>query len=367
VAKVKSLVFQARSSLIETRKAREIPCHEIREQLATLTGGALRRGPLRRHIRACEGCAEFRDEVMRQRKALAAVLPVVPTVGLKSSLFASIGVGGGGGGAAIGGGAAATGGIASIASSGAAVKVATMLVVAGVAVGGEFVLDQRSPERQAEAAGGQSGNTQAWPAPAAGTGPGARELIHSSRPLHTGAGGPAARTVASKPPAASGPGGRRLVHVPSARRGAQQRDSRRQGGPVKGGPDGRHPTSTAVPGPSPTSTAPPANTPAATSTPGDDENSDSRGHHGGHRGWQQGRGHDHHEQDIGGTHVPGGRSDHQSPPPRDQGEESGGGDRGHGGDNGDKGDDEGAHHGDGRRRGHDRVVALVSSAPPPAS
>ncbi|MDX6642994.1 MAG: hypothetical protein QOD76_956, partial [Solirubrobacteraceae bacterium] len=57
VAKVKSLVFQARSSLIESRRAREIPCQEIREQLATATGGLLRRGPLRRHIRACAGCA----------------------------------------------------------------------------------------------------------------------------------------------------------------------------------------------------------------------------------------------------------------------------------------------------------------------
>src|SRR3954453_22285911 len=45
VAKVKSLVFQARSSLIESRKAREIPCQEIREQLATATGGVLGRGP----------------------------------------------------------------------------------------------------------------------------------------------------------------------------------------------------------------------------------------------------------------------------------------------------------------------------------
>src|SRR4051812_14681753 len=119
VAKVKSLVFQARSSLIETRRAREISCQEIREQLATATGGALRRGPLRRHISACAGCAEYRDEVSRQRKALAAVLPVVPTVGLKSSLLASIGAGGGGGGAAIGGGLG--GGVAAFASSGAAV------------------------------------------------------------------------------------------------------------------------------------------------------------------------------------------------------------------------------------------------------
>src|SRR4051812_43994013 len=138
VAKVKSLVFQARSSLIETRRAREVPCHEIREQLATATGGALRRGSLRKHLRACEGCAEFRDDVMRQRKALAAILPVVPTVGLKSSLLASIGFGGGGGG-----GAAVGGGIASLASSGAAVKMATVLVVGGVAVGGGLVLEQK--------------------------------------------------------------------------------------------------------------------------------------------------------------------------------------------------------------------------------
>src|SRR4051812_39454591 len=137
-SKVKSLVFQARSSLIETRNARAIPCHEIREQLATATGGALRRGALRRHVRACEGCAEFRDDVMRQRKALAAILPVVPTVGLKSSLLASIGFGGGGGG-----GAAVGGGIASLASSGAAVKMATVLVVGGVAVGGGLVLEQK--------------------------------------------------------------------------------------------------------------------------------------------------------------------------------------------------------------------------------
>src|SRR3954451_4065178 len=140
VAKVKSLVFQARSSLIETRKARETSCHEIREQLATATGGALRRGPLRRHLRSCAGCAEYRDEVSRQRKALAALLPVVPTVGLKSYLLASIGVGGGGGGAAIGGGVG--GGIAAFASSGAAVKAATAVVLAGVAVGGSLVLDR---------------------------------------------------------------------------------------------------------------------------------------------------------------------------------------------------------------------------------
>src|SRR4051794_9572106 len=152
VAKVKSLVFQARSSLIESRKARDIPCQEIREQLATATGGVLRRGPLRRHIRACPGCAEFRDGVMRQRKALAAILPVVPSLGLKQAALSALGVGGG----SAGGGAALGGGFASLLSSGAAVKITGAAVLAGIAVGGGLVLDHGGKAPPAEAAAGQS-------------------------------------------------------------------------------------------------------------------------------------------------------------------------------------------------------------------
>jgi RNA polymerase sigma factor (sigma-70 family) len=200
VAKVKSLVFQARSSLIETRRARDIPCQEIREQLATASGGALRRGPLRRHLRACAGCAEFRDGVARQRSALAAVLPVLPTLGLKKSALAATGLGGGGGGAAaVGGG----GGIASLASSGAAVKCATAVVVAGVAAGGGLVLTHRSPAPPAQAAGEQRAGGQAWPAPPAGMGPGA---VGSPRDRAARASTPhvRARHVATKTPAGGG-------------------------------------------------------------------------------------------------------------------------------------------------------------------
>ena len=56
--KVKALVFQARSSLIASRTARETPCEEIRQQLANLSGGSLRRNTLRRHLRQCAGCRE---------------------------------------------------------------------------------------------------------------------------------------------------------------------------------------------------------------------------------------------------------------------------------------------------------------------
>ena len=119
--KVKALVFQARSSLIENREARSIPCAEIREQLATATGGALRRGPLRRHLKSCDGCCEYRDHVRSQRRAMALLLPVVPTAGLKDSVLAAVGLGGGagGGGLAAGGAAGGAAGVSTTGGSGA--------------------------------------------------------------------------------------------------------------------------------------------------------------------------------------------------------------------------------------------------------
>jgi len=59
-AKVKALVFQARSTLIAERDARSTPCEAIREQLAVARGGLLRRGSLRRHLRQCVPCDAFR-------------------------------------------------------------------------------------------------------------------------------------------------------------------------------------------------------------------------------------------------------------------------------------------------------------------
>ena len=69
--KVKALVFQGRSSLIASRKARDTPCAEIRPQLATLRAGGLRRTTLRRHLRECAGCRGFRTDVVAQRLSAA--------------------------------------------------------------------------------------------------------------------------------------------------------------------------------------------------------------------------------------------------------------------------------------------------------
>ena len=137
-ARVKSLVFRARSTLVARREARAAPCEEIREQLASVRGGALRRTELRLHLNECHGCRSYRDEVRRQRELLAAALPLLPA-GLKSSVLAAAGIGGGG--AAVGGtaaGAAATGAIGATVGAGGSQLVAKLAVV-GVLAGGGVV------------------------------------------------------------------------------------------------------------------------------------------------------------------------------------------------------------------------------------
>jgi RNA polymerase sigma factor (sigma-70 family) len=136
VPRVKAVVFRARAGLMERREAREMPCTEVREQLANLRGGSLRRSEIRHHLRICEGCREFRGEVRRQRQLLAAVLPVIPSAGLKGGVLGAI-LGTGGGSA--GGGLAA----------GAASSVAAKLAVAGVLVGGGAVVGTVALDRGA--------------------------------------------------------------------------------------------------------------------------------------------------------------------------------------------------------------------------
>jgi hypothetical protein len=102
--KVKALVFQARETLMGLRAARETPCAHVREQLATLTGSALRGSAIRRHVEQCAGCAQYEAEVRSQRAALAIVLPVAPAAGLKAAVL-GLTLGGSGVTTAVGAGA----------------------------------------------------------------------------------------------------------------------------------------------------------------------------------------------------------------------------------------------------------------------
>ena len=107
--KVKALVFQAREALVRGRRARQYPCAEIRQRLATLQSGLLPRSVARAHIDRCPGCAAFETEIRRQRAALALILPVALSTELKRLVLGSALRGGG---PIAAGGATATGGVA---------------------------------------------------------------------------------------------------------------------------------------------------------------------------------------------------------------------------------------------------------------
>jgi RNA polymerase sigma factor (sigma-70 family) len=120
--KVKALLYQARSSLAHSRIARDTPCADIREQLAVV-GGALRHALLRRHLRDCAGCRDFRREMRAQHRRLRALVPVVPTAALKRAVLdgaSGLGAGGAAVTGALGGAGLATTAIVAVAIAGAA-------------------------------------------------------------------------------------------------------------------------------------------------------------------------------------------------------------------------------------------------------
>jgi RNA polymerase sigma factor (sigma-70 family) len=121
VPSVKSLLVRARISLAEASQARLLTCGEVRVELSEAAEG-LRKvsAPVRRHVRECEECADFRSQVRSNEKLLAAMFPVGALFALKGFIASKLGLGGGSAasgaaasGAAAGGGAAAAGGAAS--------------------------------------------------------------------------------------------------------------------------------------------------------------------------------------------------------------------------------------------------------------
>jgi RNA polymerase sigma factor (sigma-70 family) len=199
--KVKGLVFQARESLASWRRARETPCVEIREQLATARGAALKRATLRRHVARCEGCSAFEREVRRQRAAMAALLPVVPTAGLKAAVLGAVGAGAGGGGSLAGLGGAA---------KGVAAKTLVCAAVAGSAGSAGFVAVH---EVQLHDGRGLAPATASHRPHAAGKGAaGAARAAKVAGPVATPAAPvvvAAAASASKRPAAASGKRGRR--------------------------------------------------------------------------------------------------------------------------------------------------------------
>lgn len=295
---VKALVYQARSTLMAERAARDTTCDEIREQLSTLRGGSLLRGPLRRHLRRCAGCRDFRDNLRTQRRDLALLLPVIPTAGLRAATLhgSFAGAGGAVGAAAVGpvgagalGGGGSAGGIGALALKGAAVKalagLAGLCAVIGVAAGARELTVGRGTHHgraRAHAAPPRAHRPAAVAPPAGSTAPasggiglhGRRDPLHGAVQRHGAAG---VTGGAAAPPGANTatpvPGlalhGSPLAGTNPARRGAGVSHSRRHARHAPAATVRHHPPAATRPpgsraGPQPDGPAPPRHTGTST-------------------------------------------------------------------------------------------------------
>lgn len=110
VPSVKSLLVRARISLTEASQARLLTCGEVRIELSEAAEGLRKASaPVRRHVRECEECADFRSQLRSNEKALAALFPVGPLIAFKGFILSKLGLGGAGGAGASAGGAGAAG------------------------------------------------------------------------------------------------------------------------------------------------------------------------------------------------------------------------------------------------------------------
>jgi RNA polymerase sigma factor (sigma-70 family) len=134
VPSVKSLLVRARISLAEASQARLLTCGEVRLELSEAAEG-LRKvsSPVRRHVRECEECADFRSQVRSNEKALAALFPVGPLIAFKGFILSKLGLGGASAGSAGAAGAGAAG--AGVAGSAAVGGVGAALTGGGAAGG----------------------------------------------------------------------------------------------------------------------------------------------------------------------------------------------------------------------------------------
>jgi RNA polymerase sigma factor (sigma-70 family) len=132
IPSVKSLLVRARVSLAEAAEARRMNCDEVRLELGRVAEGLTKVSqPVRRHVRDCERCSNFRASLKANNRALAAIFPVAPLLLMKKLFLAKLGTtasaGGAGATAAKAGGATAT-----AAGTAAAAGGSTGLVTAGV-------------------------------------------------------------------------------------------------------------------------------------------------------------------------------------------------------------------------------------------
>ena len=77
IPSVKSLLVRARMSLAEAAEARQLTCDDVRRELAEVAEGLKKGTPaLRRHMRDCDECREYRTQLRKTNAAMALAFPV---------------------------------------------------------------------------------------------------------------------------------------------------------------------------------------------------------------------------------------------------------------------------------------------------
>ena len=96
VPSVKSLLVRARVALAEMSEARGLTCDEVRIELGEVAEGLTRRltPPVKRHLKSCDRCKEFKAQLTAQEVAMAAFAPVGMLIAAKQWIVAQIGIGG---------------------------------------------------------------------------------------------------------------------------------------------------------------------------------------------------------------------------------------------------------------------------------
>lgn len=135
-AAARQAVYEARVSLRELSRGREMECETARHALSERDGRLLRNRRLRAHLRACEACQGFQMAISQRRADLRVLCPPLPAVvasGLLSSALGGTATGGlGPASGAVSGGAAGMAGGTTLAGP-IAVKGAS--IAAAVAIG----------------------------------------------------------------------------------------------------------------------------------------------------------------------------------------------------------------------------------------
>ncbi len=234
-AVARQTLYEARQSLRQMEEGREMSCATVTRALSDGDGRVTRRRDVRAHLRACESCRAFREEVAGRERDLAALspLPLAAAAGMLHGLLGgSPGAGGGGLAATLGGGA-----VKSIGSSAAAKGLATAAVVAAIGI--------TAADRTGAIHLGLPGERAPTPAQQAPATPGGRAAIRAGGAADAAAGSRRGR-AASAAANSSKPAGRANAHDGTAAAGhgtAASHAQHGQAGELPGyGPGSEHPS-----------------------------------------------------------------------------------------------------------------------------